>query len=164
MLLRLDSVPWQRTLKNSSLRGLVVNTLFQEMTNHHNQKDGFMEIQELDPYRKSRPVACMENMELKSESGLWGKIILSPGSEFLMDQINLWSIRTTTTQKFLQIYLKNKRHNRLWRFSQPDQRQKQNHKEENLLIYRASFRWMKGSGLMLNQENLPSRRTRFRRK
>ena len=32
------------------------------------------------------------------------------------------------------LYLKNKRHNRLRRFSQPDQRQKQNHKEENLLF------------------------------
>ena len=25
-------------------------TLFQEMTNHHNQKDGFREIQKSDPY------------------------------------------------------------------------------------------------------------------
>ena len=48
----------------------VVNTLFQEMTNHHNQKDGFRETQELDPYWKSRPVICTVNMELKSESGL----------------------------------------------------------------------------------------------
>ena len=67
-------------------------------------------------------------------------------------------------QKFLQIYLKNKRHNRLWRFLQPDQRRKQNHKEENLLMYGALFRWMKESGLILNEENLLSLRTRFRRK
>ena len=52
------------------MQWLVVNTLFQEMTNHHNQNDGFREIQELDPYWKSRPVICTENMELKSESGL----------------------------------------------------------------------------------------------
>ena len=39
-----------KTLKNSSLRELVVNLLFQEMMNHHNQKDGFKETQELDPY------------------------------------------------------------------------------------------------------------------
>ena len=45
-------------------------TLFQEVTNHHNQKDGFRETQELDPYWKSRPVNCTANMELKSESGL----------------------------------------------------------------------------------------------
>ena len=43
-------------------------------------------------------------------------------------------IQTTATQKVLQIYLKNKRHNRLWRFLQPDQRQKQNHKEENFVV------------------------------
>ena len=63
-----------------------MNTLFQEVTNHHNHKDGFRETQELDPYWKSRPVICTGTMELKSESGLWGKIILNPGSEFLMDQ------------------------------------------------------------------------------
>ena len=38
-----------------------------------------------------------------------------------------------------------------------DQRRKQNHKEENLLIiHRASFRWMKESGLILNQVNILS--------
>ena len=42
----------------------------QEMTNHHNQKDGFRETQELDPCWKSRPVICTVNMELKSKSGL----------------------------------------------------------------------------------------------
>ena len=31
----------------------------------------------------------------------------------LMDQTNLWLIQITTTQKLLQIFLKNKRHNRL---------------------------------------------------
>ena len=36
---------------------------------------------------------------------------LTPGLEFLMDQINLRWIRTTTTQKFLKISLKNKRYN-----------------------------------------------------
>ena len=56
--------------EDSSLRKLVVNTLFQEMTNHHNQEDGFRDIQELDPYWKSRPVICTVNMEWKSESGL----------------------------------------------------------------------------------------------
>ena len=65
-----QSGPSANTLKNSSLRELVVNTLFQEMTNHHNQKDGFTETQELDPCWKSRPVICTVNMELKSESGL----------------------------------------------------------------------------------------------
>ena len=35
------------------------------------------------------------------------------GQNFFMDQINSWLIQTTTTQKFLQIYLKNKRQNRV---------------------------------------------------
>ena len=73
---------------NSSLRELFVNTLFQEVTNHHNQKDGFSETRELDPYWKSRQVICTANIELKFESGLWGKTILSLGSEYLMEQTN----------------------------------------------------------------------------
>ena len=71
-----------------------------------------------------------KNMELKSESGLWVKTILILGSEFLTEQINTWLILITTTQKFLQIYLKNKRHNRVWELLQPDQRQKHNHKRD----------------------------------
>ena len=57
-------------LKNNSLRGDVVTTLFQELTNRHKPKVGFRKIQKLDPYWKLQPVVCMENMELKSESGL----------------------------------------------------------------------------------------------
>ena len=51
------------------------------LPNHHNEKDGFRETQELDPHWKSRPVICTENMELKSEFGLGM-------TEFLMDQTN----------------------------------------------------------------------------
>ena len=47
------------------MQWLVVNTLYQEKTDHHNQKDGSKEAQKLDPYGKSRPVACMVNTELK---------------------------------------------------------------------------------------------------
>ena len=39
----------------------VVNTLFQEMMDHHNQEDGSRETQKLDPCWKVRPVACMAN-------------------------------------------------------------------------------------------------------
>ena len=66
-----------------------MNTLFQEVTNHHNQKDEFRETQELDPYWKSRPVFCTVNMELKSESGLSVKTTLNLGSEILVDEINM---------------------------------------------------------------------------
>ena len=59
---------------------LVANTLFPETINHHNQKDGFKETRELGLYWKSRPVTCMVNMELKSESDLWVKTILSHGT------------------------------------------------------------------------------------
>ena len=52
------------------MQRLVVNTLFQEVTDHHNQEDGSRETQKLDPCWKLRPVACMVNTELKLESGL----------------------------------------------------------------------------------------------
>ena len=52
------------------MQRLVVNTFFQEVTDHHNQKEGSRETQKLDLCWKLRPVACMENTELKLESGL----------------------------------------------------------------------------------------------
>ena len=52
------------------MRRLEGNTLFQEVTNHHNQKDGFRETRKLDPYWKLRPVVYMANTELRSEFGL----------------------------------------------------------------------------------------------
>ena len=52
------------------MQRLVVNTLFQEMMDHHNRNDGFRETRKLDPYWKLRAVGCMANMELKSEFGL----------------------------------------------------------------------------------------------
>ena len=134
------------------MRWPVVSTLFQEKMDHHNRKDGFRETGKLDRYWKSRPVACVVNVELRLEFGFWVKTTLNPEIEFLMDQINLWWIRTTTTQKFLKISLKNKRYNWMWRVLHTDQRQNQNHKEGNLLvIHRVSFRCKSGIGLILNQ-------------
>ena len=46
-----------------------------------------------------------------------------------------------------------------------DQRQKQNHKEENLLaLHQESFPWKEGIGSTLKQGNILSPSTRFRRK
>ena len=52
------------------MQWFVVNTLFQEMMDHHNQEDGSRETQILDPCWKSRTVAYMVNMELRLEFGL----------------------------------------------------------------------------------------------
>ena len=46
---------------------LVVNTLFQEVTDHHHQEDGSRETQKLGPFWKLQPVAYKVNMEWKSE-------------------------------------------------------------------------------------------------
>ena len=70
MLLRLDSISRLKTLKNSFFARACCEYTLPEVTNHHNQKDGFRETQKLDPYWKSRPVICTANMELKSESCL----------------------------------------------------------------------------------------------
>ena len=46
-----------------------------------------------------------------------------------------------------------------------DQRQKQNHKEKKLLaLHQESFLWKEGIGLILNQGNILSLSTKFRRK
>ena len=62
VLLKLDSISWRKTLENNFMQWPVVSTLFQEMMDHHNQKDGSMETQTLDPCWKSRLVACMVNI------------------------------------------------------------------------------------------------------
>ena len=43
------------------MQWLVVNTLFQEMMNHHNQEDGSRETPKLDPFWKLQPVTCTVN-------------------------------------------------------------------------------------------------------
>ena len=68
-------------------------------------------------------------------------------------------------QKFLKISSKNMRYNRMRNILYADQMQKQNHKEENLLaLHHESFPWKEGLGLILNQGNILSLRTKFRRK
>ena len=92
VLCRLDSISWRKTLEiwHNSMEWLVVNTLFQEKNQHHNQKDGSKETPKLDPCWKLQPVTCTVNMELRSELCLWAETILTLGSEFLMDQMSLW--------------------------------------------------------------------------
>ena len=142
----------------------VVNILFQEMMDHHNRKDGSKETQKLDPCWKSRPVACMANMELRLNFDLWVKTTLTLGLEFLMDQINLWWIRTTTTQKFLKISLKNKRHNWMWKILHTDQRQKQTAKKGTCWLFTEYHSdESKELDCYKTRESL-SLRTKFRRK
>ena len=75
----------------------------------HNRKAGSKETPKLGPYWKLQPVICTVNMELRSELSLWAETTLTPGSEFLKDQIRLWWIWTTTKQKFPKINSKNLR-------------------------------------------------------
>ena len=80
-----------------------------------------------------------------------------------MDQINLLWIRTRT-QKFLKINLKNKRHNRVWRLLQPDQRRKQNHKEETPADHSQRIIPMTARNWIDIEPGEHSLRTKFRRK
>ena len=100
-----------------------MNTLFQEMMDHHNQKDGSRETPKLDPCWKSRPVACLVNMESRLEFGLWAETKTHSWVRISHGPKKLWWIWTTTTQKFLKISLKNKRCNWRWRILHADQRQ-----------------------------------------
>ena len=72
-------------------------------------KRGIQGNTKLGPYCKSQPVTCTVNMELRSALCLWAETTLTPGSEFLMDQISLWWIWTTMKQKFPKISSKNMR-------------------------------------------------------
>ena len=112
VLLKLDNISWQETLVilDNFKQWLVANTPFHETTKLLNQKDGFKEIWKLDLYWKSRPVFSTSNMELKFELGPWIKTILILGSEFPMEQSNMWSILLKTTQKILLIHKKSEFH------------------------------------------------------
>ena len=130
MLLKSDNTSWRKTLRNSHnfMRCLVVKTLCQEKKKHHNQKDGSKETPKKGPYWKLQPVICTVIMELHP----WTETILTPGSEFLMDQTSLWWIWTTMSRKFQKFSSKNMRWIWMRRILQADQSLKQNHKEENL--------------------------------
>ena len=73
---------WLKTLENNSLRRLVVNTVFQEVTNHHNQKDGFKETRDLDPV-----------LEITT-SCLYGKHGI---------EIRIWSLSEDNSQSWVRI-------------------------------------------------------------
>ena len=113
---------------------------------------------------ESQPVLKMANMGLKFESGLWVKTILNLGSEYPMERSNVWSVQIKTIQKFLQIHKKIKCHKQVSRLLQLDQRQKQNHNRENLLIQQLPYRCTKENGLTLSHQNQLSLRTMSRRK
>ena len=125
----------------------------------------FIECNSFGPYWKLQPVTCTVNMELRSEFGLWTGTILTPGSEFLMDQIGLWWIWTTMGQKFQKLSPKNMRWNWMRKILLADQRPKQNHKEENLPAFpQEQFLLERELGLMLNQGNILSPIMKYRRK
>ena len=87
LLLRSDSISWRKTLKNShnsQMQWLVVSTLCQETKMHLNRRVGSEGTPKLGPYWKLQLVPCKENMELRFESCLWTRTILTHGSEFVM--------------------------------------------------------------------------------
>ena len=69
-----------------------------------------------------------------------------------------------TTQKFLQIHKKSKYHKQMSRLLQPDQRQKQNHNREHLLVQQQPYQCTNEDGLTLSHQNKILPRTIFRRK
>ena len=156
LLLKFDGISWRGTLQNLhnlQMQWPVVSTLCQEMKEHRHQKAGSKETLRSRPYWKLQTVICMVTLESRSEFGLWTDTILTLGSEFLMDQTGLWWIRTSTTQKFQKICLKNKRNSWMWRILLADQRPKQNHEDENLPgLPQEQFLLGRELGPMTNQE------------
>ena len=167
MLLKSDSISWRKTLKNShdsQIQWLVVSTLCQETKIHRNQKVGSEEAPKLDRHWKLQLVACTVITELRSESCLLTKTILTPGSESLMAPTNWSRIWTTVSKKPQKFSSKNMRRNWMRVVLHADQRPKQNHKDENLpALHQEQFRLRRELGPMLNQENIHSLIMRCRR-
>ena len=65
----------------------------------------------------------------------------------------MWSIQLKTIRKFLQTRQKIKCQKQASRLLQPDQRQKQNHNRENLLVQQQPYQCTKEDGLTLNHQN-----------
>ena len=166
VLLKLDNISWPRTLVilDNFAQWLVANTLYLEMIQFLNQKDGSKEIWELDLYWKSPPVFSTSNMELKFELSPLIKTILILGSEFLLERSTTWSILFKTTQKFLQICKKSKFYKQAQAWLQPGQRQNQNINQEYSLGRQQPYQYMKEDGLTLNHQNKILPRTISRRK
>ena len=76
----------------------------------------------------------------------------------------MWSIQIKTIRKFLQIHKKIKCHKQALRLLQPDQRQKQNHNRENLMVQQQPYRCTNEDGLTLSHQNKILLRTISRRK
>ena len=90
------------------------------------------EHQKLGHYWKFRLVVCTVNMELRSELCPWTRTLLTPGSEFLMDQTSWSRIWTTMSRKTQKCSSKKMRWNWMRGILHADQRPKRNHKDENL--------------------------------
>ena len=86
---RTEKLSQQDKNSHNSVQWPVVGTLVQETKKHHNQKDGSKETSKLDPYWKLQYVTCTVSTEVRSELCLQTETILTPGSEFLMDQTSL---------------------------------------------------------------------------
>ena len=110
LMLKLDSICDKRHWRFDTIQysGLS-NAPIREKIQHHNRKDGSKGTPNLDPCWKLQPGTCTVNMEMRSELCVSSETMLTLGSEFLMDQMNLWWIWTTTTQKFLKFSSKNMR-------------------------------------------------------
>ena len=164
VLLKWDNISSPRTLEFSDnvIQWLVVNSLFLEMIQLHNQKDGF----------KHENWTCVGSHNQFSKLQLWNwnsNLVCGSRQFSILGQNILWNDQTRdrqirTTQKFLHIHKKIKCHKQVSRLLQPDQKQKQNHNRENLLILQLSYRCTKENGLILSHQNPLSLRTKSRRK
>ena len=128
VLSKLDNISWPETLVilDNFNQWLVANTPFHRDDKASQPKGWIRGNMRMDLYWKSRPVFSTSSTELKFELSPWIKTIVILGSEFLMEQSNMWTILLQTTQKILQIHKKRKMYQQAQVWLQPGQRQKQN--------------------------------------
>ena len=165
VLLRLDSISWLKTLENNFMQRHVREYTLPREHETSQPKGCFQGNTKIGPVLEVTTSYLHGKHRVEIRIMSLSRTILIRGSEFLMDLTNLWWIWTTTTQKLLKISSKVKRYNWMQKIWWTDQRRKQNHKEKNLLaLHQESFLWKAGNGLILNQGNILSLSTKFRRK
>ena len=156
---------WTMVKLDHFMQKLVVKTLFQEMMDHHNRKDGFRETRKLDPYWKLRPVACMVKTELRSsiwslsEDNTQSCVTISHGSnKFVIDSNNnnTESPEDLPEEQASQLKVKD--------FAARSEAKAKPQRREPVDYSQSIIPMNEKSGLILKQEILLSLRTRFRRK
>ena len=148
-----DSISWRKTLQiwHNFMQWLVVNTLFQEKKKHHNQKDGSKGTPKIGPVVEVATSYLHGNLELRSENFSWIKLVWD---EFEKQ----WNRNLRSTARRMCVEIESEG------FCKPIKGQSKTTVEKLPALPQEPYLLGKELGLILNQGNILSPNTMYRRK